>query len=335
MMIYPINTLSEAAVWLSKELGEDWTEKRIIVEGSSGNVTLLSSIPDWVESGEGELDWRDGDGKPGTVVSDGLVAIDSHKLELLMKHGRVSLTGLNGGWKDGNGDPLLRAYGDVPFVDASHLRVRRGDLERFCQEQKKLGPATAESATADDASAAAGYDVFRKMPDLTPEEVSITFLANDLLEISARDETRRIPSGSFGLIDRRRGGLNSAGTILSGMAIGASLKAKVGDKENKKIVSDLRRLLKRQLGLNKDPFYRYCEGEGYRARFKLADKRNAADERAKQDARRRTEQFNGEDAYHLQAAGHSQGDYTCTEEDDQSELDVAASTLLKNHGQKI
>ncbi|WP_292992091.1 hypothetical protein, partial [Nitrosomonas sp.] len=69
--------------------------------------------------------------------------------------------------------------------------------------------------------------VFLAMKDLTADEVSITFVgdkaesgigANNLLEISARGETRRVALAAIDLIDLHRRRLNSQGVILLGMA---------------------------------------------------------------------------------------------------------------------
>ncbi|TSA09630.1 MAG: hypothetical protein D4R79_13380 [Comamonadaceae bacterium] len=139
--------------------------------------------------------------------------------------------------------------------------------------------------------------VFRELKNLDVSEFSIAFVGdkeesgtgiNNMLEISAREVTRRIPLASLELVNRHKasGGLNAVGLILLAMT-----KNKVIGKtdENEKSVSRFRAIIKKKLGIVGNPFEPYRQGVGWAPLFKLADKRGAADARAKHDAERRTQ----------------------------------------------
>ncbi len=141
--------------------------------------------------------------------------------------------------------------------------------------------------------------VFIAMKGLTADEVSITFVrdkaesglgANNMLEISARGETRRVALATLDLVDRRNGALNSQGAILLGMAQKKTKMMHTG--RNAKKLTRLRRVFRIHLGINADPFDPYRKGVGWEPLFKIYDKRGAADERAKREAELRTYSYN-------------------------------------------
>jgi hypothetical protein len=143
---------------------------------------------------------------------------------------------------------------------------------------------------------AADCAVYRTMLNLTADEVSIAFVgdkgesglgANNMLEIFARNETRRVALAAIGLVDRRRGTLNSQCAILSGMARNENLPH---SGRNAAKMKRLRQVFRTHLGILDDPFDPYRKG-GWKPRFKIADKRGALDVRAKLDAERRIESY--------------------------------------------
>lgn len=147
-----------------------------------------------------------------------------------------------------------------------------------------------------DTPASAGIDqceIFRNMKNLTSDELSLALVgdktdsglgSNNMLEVSARNQSRRITLGEFDLLDRRQGSLNSQGTMLLGMA--HKLKA-LNNGANGKKISILRKILKKNLGVKDDPFDR-TGTYGWSPRFQISDARGLADERAKQQAARQT-----------------------------------------------
>lgn len=154
----------------------------------------------------------------------------------------------------------------------------------------------AANATASSTSyskVATQSNVFQSMDNLTPGEVSITFvgdrpeagMGNNMLEISARGEKRRIALSEMGLVDRRKGCLNTQGVILLGMA---NKKKLTSSTSVPKQMARLRGALKSFLGINSDLFLHYNKSDGWSPRFKLQDKIGAADNRAKIEAERKT-----------------------------------------------
>jgi len=138
---------------------------------------------------------------------------------------------------------------------------------------------------------------FLAMENLVANELNIAFVgdqsesglgANNMLEITARKESRRIALAELDLVDRRRGTLNSQGVILLGMA---QKKKLAYSTNNAAKVKRLRDVFRKYFGVKGDPFERYRKGAGWVPHFKITDKRGAADERAKREAERRTDSY--------------------------------------------
>ncbi len=157
--------------------------------------------------------------------------------------------------------------------------------------------------------------VFREMEHLAADEVTIAFVgdrnedglgANNMLEISARDTRKRVPLATLELIDKRRGTLNRQGGILLGFA---QNRMAPRNNKNSKTVSRLRSSLRRCLGLHGDPFEDCKLGGGWQPRFRIVDKRGAADDRAGREAEKRTESFEqaGERGGHFSDADEAMG----------------------------
>lgn len=179
--------------------------------------------------------------------------------------------------------------------------------------------------------------VFLAMENLTADEISIAFVgdktdaglgANNMLEISARKETRRVPLAALDLVDRRRGTPNSQGGILLGMV---QMRKLFRTEANAKSVSRLRKIFYKHLGIKDDPFENYRASAGWEPRFKITDNRGAADERAKQEAERRTSSLEQLHEQGVQFAGTSTLDSSFDSSDcDESENDPAAEWLRDN-----
>jgi len=139
-------------------------------------------------------------------------------------------------------------------------------------------------------------DVFRRMKNLTVDKLSIAFvgdkpdsgMGNNMLEISAMGETRRVPLAELDLVDRRRGSLNCQGTILLGMAKKVKLK---NSPENSKKMQRLRTVFKKHLGIKSDPFFPSNKSDGWKPIFRLENKLGAKDERAKWEGEFKTESW--------------------------------------------
>jgi hypothetical protein len=136
-------------------------------------------------------------------------------------------------------------------------------------------------------------ETFRQMKNLTSDELSITFVGdkaesglapNNILEISARNESRRFTLGELGLVDLRSGSVNSQGIAPLGMAQRLNI---LNNAKNAKKMSRLRVTIRKKLGVKDNPFDR-LPNSGWTPRFLVADKRGLGDERAKTEAQRRT-----------------------------------------------
>ena len=169
------------------------------------------------------------------------------------------------------------SYVGLHFLE--HSQLSEAELQILADSQplssdSKL-PAVQTSASPPDP-----LSVFREMEDLTWPEVHISLVAGDLIEVSARGETKRAPYGAFGLIDRRigQGQLNRAGHIFLAMAT-RSTSIREGDKKN---LSRLRKALKESLGIGENPFYMQTHVQPHTPIFTLVDARDKADQRAKE-----------------------------------------------------
>jgi hypothetical protein len=143
-----------------------------------------------------------------------------------------------------------------------------------------------------------------------------------MLEISARGKTSRVALAALGLIDRRRGGLNSQGAVLIGLA--AAMKS-VYTPARAQVITRLRKTLGRHLGIKDDPFEPYRKGVGWEARFKIHDKRGVADERAKREAERHSVSFD-----QLIEQGEKAGNSNQTHQPFDSENDTTEEWLKAN-----
>ncbi|MEO6823774.1 MAG: hypothetical protein ABI167_03435 [Nitrosospira sp.] len=144
-------------------------------------------------------------------------------------------------------------------------------------------------------------EVFRKMKNLTSDELSIMFVGdkadsglapNNMLAISARNESKRVSPVELVLADGRSCTVNKQGVALLGMA---RKKITPVTPQNAKIISRLRGTIRENFGVKDDPFLRSLNS-GWSPRFQIKDGRGLADERAKQAAQRRTisiDQLNG------------------------------------------
>lgn len=208
--------------------------------------------------------------------------------------------------------------------------LTRIEAEVFAKaEESEDSPSAANQAPTVGPCAA-----FLSMVNLVANELTIAFVgdqsesglgANNMLEITARRETRRIALAALDLVDRRQGTLNSQGVILLGMA----QKKKLTSSGNNTVkVKRLRDVFRKYLGVKNDPFEPYREGAGWMPHFKITDKRGAADQRAKRDGERQTYSYE-----QLIERGNS---FTVTDQlqehsyEDEDDGD-AASTWLKDN----
>lgn len=176
------------------------------------------------------------------------------------------------------------------------------ELEDFGGLTEPSGGSSAQDVpveAANESAPSAGLPEFLSMSGLAPEEIRMAFVGdttesglagNSMLEISARDVTKRVPLSMLGLTDRRSGALNAQGAVLVGMARGLKLDR---SNDNSAKMARLRKVFRSYLGVD-DPFFPFNASDGWAPRFKLLDRRDASADRAQRYAERKTvslEQF--------------------------------------------
>jgi hypothetical protein len=173
-------------------------------------------------------------------------------------------------------------------------------------------------------------ETFRQMKNLTSDQLSIAFVGdktesglapNNMLEISARNESKRVSPGELDLVDRRTGAVNSQGFVLLGMA--RKIPVPVTPANAKKI-SRLREMMREKLGVKDDLFDRLFNS-AWTPRFQITDKRGLADERAKTEAQRRTVSIDQQNSFSTQSIEVDDSNYPF-----ESESDDADDWLKKN-----
>lgn len=193
---------------------------------------------------------------------------------------------------------------EVPSsTTSSRLISSEAALANHAGEQLPESPRSAADTASPPAEIASApslsrpCEAFLSMPNLRADELTITFVgdkadsglgANNMVEISARNTTRRVALAALDLVDRRKGGPNSQAVILLGMATGRRLAS---SQPNSTKMMRLRGALRGSLGITGDPFQPYRANDGWMPLFAVSDKRGAADARAKLEAERRMESF--------------------------------------------
>jgi hypothetical protein len=167
-------------------------------------------------------------------------------------------------------------------------------------------------------------EVFLKMKNLTSDELCIRFVgdygemhlaSNNMLEISARDESRRFAPSDLDLLDGRSSRVNSQGMVLLGMARKLN---PLNTPPNGKKISRLREIIRKNFGVQDDPFEHLCTS-GWLPRFQIIDARGLADERAKQAALRRTVSLDREDSFAARCTEACDTEYPFESEGDETD----------------
>jgi hypothetical protein len=126
-------------------------------------------------------------------------------------------------------------------------------------------------------------------PSTKWESITIRLLPGNRITFTANGKSLGI-SDLHGteLLHKRTKALREPGSLLEDLAIETSISAAHSGKESssrRKAVSILRSTLSELSGISSDPFYKYNPGDGWKPRFELLDRRNAAEERAKEKAK--------------------------------------------------
>ena len=213
---------------------------------------------------------------------------------------------------------LVAGNNGLPLADFIGYANGAYSLDAVMVRQLVDNATTADARNTPSDPAAA----FLAMENLDASELSIAFVgdqadvgfgANNMLEVSARKETRRIALAALDLVDRRRGTLNGEGAVLLGLA----QKKRLGHSgANAAKMKRLRDVLRGHFGIKGDPFEHFQKGNGWFPRFSITDKRGAADERARREAERRTESFEELSEQGRQFTGTDHGHKSVDDKDD-------------------
>lgn len=159
------------------------------------------------------------------------------------------------------------------------------------------------------------------------EDVTIKIYAHHNIGYSV--ENGRYKKSTFqklNLMGKRKNAPNEPGILLIGLSMGKKFPAgNTAKSKDKTALSKLRRALEQLTRLNKDPFYRFNSGDGWKPRFQLIDDRRNADERAKKRAT--SENFDDEKQYQQY---DSDSDANGEAKDFEEEGDEAQDFLDKN-----
>jgi hypothetical protein len=220
---------------------------------------------------------------------------------------------------------------DVLELDENGLSVERQALLNCVDNPVAAADLANTGSGVQAASDEDACAVFRIMENLRPSEIAITIVGdtsesglagNNMLEISAREVTRRIAVAEFGLVDRRTGALNQHAAVLVGFAHGAKI-TRTKEGPHAATMKRLRAEFRNRLGLDADPFTQHSQENGWQPLFSIVDLRGRADDRAKEKAERRTVSFDQMQEHGRQFAA---------DDEDVTGEDVTADEWMKESG---
>ena len=166
-------------------------------------------------------------------------------------------------------------------------------MEGFGPLKAGTQPQVEQDAPAEAEPNGSSASIFSEMAGLTASEIALAFVgdkpesglgANNMLEVSARGEKRRIPLASLDLVRKDNGNPNGECGVLLGLSQGRAVKK---SSANTSKMKRLRLVFLNHFGIVRDPFEPYMESAGWRPLFTISDKRGAADARAKKEAEAR------------------------------------------------
>lgn len=195
-----------------------------------------------------------------------------------------------------------------------------------------VGGTVVKVSPCDTAAIASHCAEFRALSNLSANELSIEFVAGEsggvVLNVSARNVKRRLALPELDLFDRRKGEMNIKGNVMLRWAMGERVTAD-SRKGMPKQIERLRKKLKSQLGIIDNPIM-HKDGAGYEPVFDIADKRGAADNRAKREAERCKVSIEELQGRGVQFGDDGQTGYSY--ETDEEMSGDAADEFLKAHG---
>ena len=154
-------------------------------------------------------------------------------------------------------------------------------LMSWASENYGIGVVPAQVPTSDSRG-------FVQASDVTPrwEDVEIRIYADYRIGYSInKGKLVREHFREIGLMGERKSVPNALGVTLIRLSQGAKFPiGRTAEAKDKTALSKLRGALKKLTGISSDPFYPFNEGDGWKPRFRVEDKRTSADDRAKKGA---------------------------------------------------
>lgn len=129
-----LNTLNEAANWLTAQTGKTVTEAHLWNFASKGELPLIVSIPAWQRPGDGELDWREkktGE-KVKVLLSDSMARLSKLGIQRLQSGlpANIELCEI----RMENGRILSPQSHIAQHVSVEHIRISRDDLHSLVEQ---------------------------------------------------------------------------------------------------------------------------------------------------------------------------------------------------------
>lgn len=120
--------------------------------------------------------------------------------------------------------------------------------------------------------------IFQSMKNLSYNEVTLTFIAGEMIEITARNTKANIGYESLSLKNMTTGKLNKSGEMLLNLAQNKNVKASANTQHKR----SLKKAINLALNVDGEPFPTKADSpEYYGTQLNIEDKRDRADERAK------------------------------------------------------
>ena len=170
---------------------------------------------------------------------------------------------------------------DNPLASPENIDLWTDTYERTKEEQR-LPPQNVETITSQKTT-----KQNKPAKAIDWSLVTIALMANQRIgyKFTGSKDWKNMACSKVNLIDARKNTLNMAGGVLLDLANGKKFPPgykKAGT--DKHAIKRLRISLKKLLGANNNPFFKFEKNEGWKPRFEIVDRRSAADERAMEKA---------------------------------------------------
>lgn len=169
-------------------------------------------------------------------------------------------------------------------IAESHLNILEQHVKRNGPEQIRtmqlMAPFMGLGQLSESAPPKVFRPVFPRIKGLRWEEVTLAFISDDILRVSAHSTSKKFNYSEIGFLDGRMGDKPDTRwrlLIVLASQDGLSWNSAVDQTTQnraKKAISELRQRLKAIVGIDDDPFFPYKKKRGWQPRFRLEDRRS-------------------------------------------------------------